>query len=1166
MGDHLRFGRAAFAQQSRPRKGISVSDPLEDLLTVKSVRTALRRLGNRDDLAAVDLARLAVVEDRLRQEGWSDSVNDRGRALENLLKTAILQLRAGPGEPDVMDKRWHPFIILHDEYVKGEEWSTVLYRLRPDLADAEGTGRRLADGAEPPHRTYQSYRLNALKLLAQLLHDWEDEAQQRKLAAEQATTLPMSVPDDPLSQAGTIPVDAMPEYGEKQCSREILSWPLLWEVTRQISLRSMYSQSLSSQADPYVQRQDLLSAFRAFLISTSSCFLLTGKSGAGKSSFLRSLLDEYVDDHGRCFLALDAAQIKANADLKEQIGGEVRRQLRWPYEALADIWEAFDRLPGIENLQVILILDEVNENPDPAEILRQANDLVGYRPWLKVVLACRPEAWLTMWHEVALRGRLFFAPEPVPGVEMRARPPLSAWDLQPFSDDEAYAAYAGYQARYHLKTDYAALPRETRDLVREPLALWFIASTYGSQEVPTAIRRDQLVDEYLEALLKTRRLHPGDRHLLVKQLIPRLERVPGIYATQIYEDDLKDDPDLCQCVFGYGLSGNGTRGSESFDRLVDAQIFVSHRLESPPYVELRHGLIYDHLLGQHLFAEHVQNTRDKLAICHSLIESIGKSLAVWGAITRAVYLAFRYFPEQVQELILADSFDTAQLVRSALLELAECEPNTARRVFRWVALRCKRWQPWRSLRPAWRAAMLAVEGAGVLDDEEVFLTLLAARASTLNEMAVDGTYFWGRKSPNKALDIADALSGQITRPRFALDRRALKAMLFLIPLLAVNCWEDEGLYSTELDRLLSICQRTVERIDQHPFSRLIGRLGRGAIASSVVWAGYSLLKQGAVVGDVNNVFIYRSFFQQPREVRERARNALAYIDRTQGALAEMVDLLRDLHASQEHLSEQIADLIVMSRGIHTLSDVAPVLWKLLDTVDDPGQGVDAHVCSCWYQCAVRQDPITEGSLRTLADFVARSIDLSKHGYGIVVREGRTYRYRPLGYYMNLWARVHPNKPVDLAEHYLASAVERHDMALLLHVIDSFSEVLDLTSHCGAMLRTLEPYVNNSGVVREHLANTLVALRSVQPALVDGFLLEVYAPRALQEEIYKKTRERPRRWHYGGLLSLVLDFIAYAPSPVVRHTLAVCRQAIEAPSSGQAASILANGFLNLLRER
>ncbi len=1104
------------------------------------------------------LSQSAMVTERLLLEQVPDDRQTRARILRDLLSETIEDLRPDGVAPDYADRRWHTFIILDEEFVRGRAWEDILLDINTAMSR---TQQRLVDYQE---RSYQRWSQQARRRLVERLKEREEAARKWLLARNMPAALPTGDPDG--RTAASLQKSKSQELKEKVLTSVALSWPLLWDATRQTSLRSMYSQSLSDQADLYVQRQDLLSAFRAFLASTSGCFLLTGKSGAGKSSFLRSLLDEYADDRNRCFLALDAAQIKANVDLKEHIGEEIRRQLRWPREALPDIWETIDRLPGIEDLQVVLILDEVNENSNPTEILRQANDLVGYRPWLKVVLASRPEAWLTMWHEVALKSRLFYAPEPLPGIKMNARPPLSAWDLQLFSDEEAYAAYVGYQAKYHLKTDYATLPRDTCDLIREPLSLWFIASTYGSQEVPTAIRRDQLVDNYLEALLTTRRLHPGDRHLLVKQLIPRMERVSGIYSTQIYEDDLKDDPDLCGCVFSFGLSGNGTRGSASFDRLVDAQIFVSHRLESPPYVELRHGLIYDHLFGQHLFAEHVQNARDKLAICRSLIESIGKSLASWGAITRTVYLAFRHFPEQVQELVFTDSFDAAQLVRSALLELAECEPDTARRVFRWVALSCKRWQPWRSLRPAWRAASLAVEGAGVLDDEEVFLTLLAARASSLNEMAVDGTYFWGRKSPNKALDIADALGRQIARPRFALDRRALKAMLFLIPLLAVDCWEREGLYSVELERLLFICQKTVERIDRHSFARLIGRLGRGVITSSIVWAGYSLLKQGAVVGDVNNVFIYRRFFQQPREVRERARNALAYIDRSQGTLADTAELLRDLHASQEHLSEQIADLIVMSRGVHALSDVAPVLWELLDTVDDPGQGVDAHVCSCWYQCAVRQDPITEGSLRTLADFVARSIDLNKHGYGTVVREGRAYRYRPLGYYMNLWARVHPNKPVDLAERYLTSAVKRHDEALLIHVIDSFSEVLDLTSHCGAMLRTLEPYVNDSGVVRDHLANSLAALRSVQPALVDGFLLEANAPRTLQEEIYKKTRERPRRWHYAGLLSLVLDFIAYAPPPVVQRTLAVCRQAIEASSSGQAASILANGFLNLLRER
>jgi len=129
---------------------------------ISLVEDALRHLYDYPYLGEHRLAQLRIVELRLDiQESPFVTHLDRGKALQDVLTTAIEKLKPSGPQPSLPTRQWHQYIILHDAYVLGELNRNIMAK----LYIGEGTFNRA--------------RRRAIRGVARALEEMEREAQRR---------------------------------------------------------------------------------------------------------------------------------------------------------------------------------------------------------------------------------------------------------------------------------------------------------------------------------------------------------------------------------------------------------------------------------------------------------------------------------------------------------------------------------------------------------------------------------------------------------------------------------------------------------------------------------------------------------------------------------------------------------------------------------------------------------------------------------------------------------------------------------------------------------------------------------------------------------------------------------------------------------------------------
>jgi len=95
----------------------------------QDLRAALRHLWDPDRLSQSPLAELEVVRQRLASHGGDlPAPLDKAQALRQVLTEALESLRP-PGSPQLRDRRWQQYQLLHDTYWQGHDNETVMRRL-----------------------------------------------------------------------------------------------------------------------------------------------------------------------------------------------------------------------------------------------------------------------------------------------------------------------------------------------------------------------------------------------------------------------------------------------------------------------------------------------------------------------------------------------------------------------------------------------------------------------------------------------------------------------------------------------------------------------------------------------------------------------------------------------------------------------------------------------------------------------------------------------------------------------------------------------------------------------------------------------------------------------------------------------------------------------------
>jgi hypothetical protein len=142
-----------------------ILEGVDEREVISLVEDALRHLYDYAYLGEHRLAQLFIVESYLDiREGAFITHLDRGKALQEVMTTALGKLKPPGPQPSLPPREWHQYVILHDSYVLGERNRDIMAK----LYIGEGTFNRA--------------RRRAVRGVARALEEMEREAQRRSQA------------------------------------------------------------------------------------------------------------------------------------------------------------------------------------------------------------------------------------------------------------------------------------------------------------------------------------------------------------------------------------------------------------------------------------------------------------------------------------------------------------------------------------------------------------------------------------------------------------------------------------------------------------------------------------------------------------------------------------------------------------------------------------------------------------------------------------------------------------------------------------------------------------------------------------------------------------------------------------------------------------------------
>ncbi|MCB0210070.1 MAG: hypothetical protein KDJ52_12110 [Anaerolineae bacterium] len=171
------------------------------------LRKAMRAWDSSPKLGKHPLAKLHIVEARRKEAGYSNTLENRGRALREVIRDGIRTLPAPSNSDSSPEKSERPYVILTERFIKKRNWDYVAAQL--------GLARR----------TYYEEQAAALDLLVEILRQREEAiinrpSPQMDLAAalDYLAQLPLDVPPKPgpLPPGSLMPLSRNPLFVGRQ--------------------------------------------------------------------------------------------------------------------------------------------------------------------------------------------------------------------------------------------------------------------------------------------------------------------------------------------------------------------------------------------------------------------------------------------------------------------------------------------------------------------------------------------------------------------------------------------------------------------------------------------------------------------------------------------------------------------------------------------------------------------------------------------------------------------------------------------------------------------------------------------------------------------------------------------------------------------------------------
>lgn len=437
------------------------------------------------------------------------------------------------------------------------------------------------------------------------------------------------------------------------------------------------------------------------------------------------------------------------------------------------------------------------------------------------------------------------------------------------------------------------------------------------------------------------------------------------------------------------------------------------------------------------------------------------------------------------------------------------------------------------------------------------------------------------KGRDDILSVIKLLEAEVSKPENRWQKMlrlpnvtALQSLFALCILMSVHYYRP-AVRDSDPDKTFESILATMRLIIKETTGGKLVRLGLGTLNSSV----FSKLAYNIVMNpskdvapkSVNNLPLLEKFFTLEPHKREIVYQVLPYLDPRYGQTSDIEDPLESLYFNGDRVSTVLAEFIINARGLHNPKDVEPILNRLYrPSSQDPGNLFVLSTSHLLYSImeGTEAKKIDANVMKQMATYTESWLDRSGDDdllYGqIRCNDSEEVQYYPLAYYMSLWMQAEGRIGENLFEKYSQEALKNEDVPLMLHVIDTLTDLRQVFDNYRDMLKSLIPYIERVAdpsatseadqKIRDQLVVSLGTLYSQRLEEIEKFLDDYNAPSDLVTQIRSYSYRHPSEAVYIRSYQLLVMILAYSKPESINRIVSIAQKALRSPSMEDAIYI------------
>ena len=335
----------------------------------------------------------------------------------------------------------------------------------------------------------------------------------------------------------------------------------------------------------FVARRSLANVFDEFLNDKdSTCFLINGKSGIGKTNLMCNLVNTYSSQFPVLFVS--ASQLSSNLDIF------IANEFNWNFSTHKYPEQYIKQLHSIlekHDTKLLLFVDAIDEwsidNPE-VKLSEFVSKIPGKK--IKIILSCKKTQSLGFLRNKAvplpLSEHLYHVDkEPIPSIS-----------LDEFSNDEILEVKTKAEQYFSFSNE---IPLDTLEKCRNPALLRAVCETYQGKEVPNSLNSVEIWHKFLEIKLEKA---GGMRSQILDHLRKITEKMFDEHCDEIFESDIENnDHDANQFCKDSGIlieqTDESGRAIIRFEFEGLRNFIITHHFDYIVYFHVRQGHIRWHL-------------------------------------------------------------------------------------------------------------------------------------------------------------------------------------------------------------------------------------------------------------------------------------------------------------------------------------------------------------------------------------------------------------------------------------------------------------------------------------------------------------------------------------------------------------------------------------------